>query len=173
MSRRLNYALGSGWEFYVASHCRCLKNEFELSDGSLVRFSGPTGQRDAGVDFTYVKTPTKNTVKNILDPVAHSVFDFTYLTDQNGQLELILKNEDLEDFDVLSLANMVGLTDVEVLVGEYDEGTQSWVSYESSSYKVPYEVLNTSSISGNTIILEDAERWSDSSFSERIYPYAS
>jgi PKD repeat protein len=164
MDKSLAVLNGHLEEPHSARSCRLYGTDVELRDGSILRFTGASGTKDYGIDWTYGRSLTRNSAANVINGLSGSVWDFTNVHDfDDNRTDLIFENVDREKVDSLTLVNMVGVTSIIVAGGDYDESAGGWDTTPTEYvYDVPYELLNVDAVDGNMIFLDRLDYYSTS-----------
>lgn len=148
----LDYSLGN--EHHVASPVKVFSRDIELLDGSQFRLEG--GKVETSVRaFSYEPSITRNSSVNVINGLADSVYDFTRRYDSTQGCNLIFKNKDREDVDILSLVNLNGIKSFTLRAGSYNETTGEWLPFEEQYYILPYMELSVGAVDSYTILLSE------------------
>jgi hypothetical protein len=109
-------------------------------------------------NFTIETSRTKNSVKNILNGVSDSIYDFTEHTATfiSGTTEIVFKNVNRLNVDCLSLINIVGIDSFTLRSGSYNEETNAWNSYDEEEYRIPYARHEVLESDGKTILVDSS-----------------
>lgn len=129
-------------------------NQVELQDGSKLRLDIGTVQPDLGTPWSYEETPSYNSVRNIINGVADSIFDFTNAV-TSSEFTVYLDNTESVAVDAISLIGLFGCYRFKLQSGDYDFDLQTWSNDDENYYSLPYQTLTINSYSGNFIELED------------------
>jgi hypothetical protein len=113
-------------------------------------------------NFTIEGSRTKNSVKNVLNGISDSIYDFT---DRGPAItasteEIVFKNVNRLNVDCLSLVNIIGIDSFILRSGSYNEETNTWTSYNEEEYKIPYARHEAVESDGKTILVDSSNEYS-------------
>lgn len=149
-----------------ANFIRSYSRQMSLSDGTALILDQVSQNENVfsnkHSNFTIESSRTKNSVKNVLNGVSDSIYDFTEHTATfiSGTTEVVFKNLNRLNVDCLSLVNIIGIDGFLLRSGSYDETANAWISYDEEEYKIPYVRHEVVESDGKTILVDSVQEYS-------------